>query len=518
MPWSLEDVPKHIKGLDAKKSAQWVQVANSVLDKCIKNGGTDATCAPSAIRQANGVVGNSESGMGVYFLPSSEYQIQERQHLGKKHLVVPVTMMVEGVHNGSHGRLLHTIVELGRFPESWNGIPIVIDHPEVDGMNVSANDPEIIDARTVGRVYKTHVDGNRLKAEAWLDEEKLGQVCPTTLARIKKKEPIEVSVGVFSDNEDVTGDWKGETYESIAKNHRPDHLALLPGGVGACSLADGCGIRLNKEGGNKMDVNATVTDMETKRAELKMSVAEFYAVPRDPPSESKLPIFDEAHVRNAMARFSQTQGLSSAENATARNKILAKAKHFGIDTTGFAGVTKNEEVIIDNENNLLIKKEDKKMSENKCPKCLEKVNALIANEKSPFAEADREWLLTQNETTLDKLSPVIIEKEKIVEKEKTVEVNKLSPEDQADLAWAKAERKKNRETMIQGIQANTSKEQWPDAEFTVLSDAQIKRIFESVKKVEEVVDYSLAGGGIQNNASKEEPLYFPGVKLEEVKK
>ena len=240
MPWTLEDVPKHKKGLDAKKSVQWVTIANSVLAKCKANGGTDETCAPSAIRQANGVVGNSESGMGVYFGISSEYQIQERQHLGKKHLVVPVTMMVEGVHNGSHGPLLHTIAEMGKFPESWNGIPIVVNHPEVDGMNVSANDPEIIDSHTVGRVYKTHVDGSRLKAEAWLDEEKLGQVCPTTLARVKKKDPIEVSVGVFSDDEDVSGEWNGETYESIARNHRPDHLALLPGGVGACSLADGC--------------------------------------------------------------------------------------------------------------------------------------------------------------------------------------------------------------------------------------------------------------------------------------
>lgn len=80
---------------------------------------------------------------------------------------------------------------------------------------------------------------------------------------------------------------------------------------------------------------AVVTAMEAKRKELGQSVDEFYAIPRDPPSESKLPIFDEEHVRNAMARFSQVQGVSAEEKVKAKSKIIAKAKHFGIDTINF---------------------------------------------------------------------------------------------------------------------------------------------------------------------------------------
>ena len=75
---------------------------------------------------------------------------------------------------------------------------------------------------------------------------------------------------------------------------------------------------------------ARVTAMEEKRTALKMSPAEFYAAPRDPPSESALPIFDEAHVRNALARFNQTD-LSPEEKDKAKRKILAAAKKFGID-------------------------------------------------------------------------------------------------------------------------------------------------------------------------------------------
>jgi HK97 family phage prohead protease len=54
MPWKIEDVDSHKKGLTEKEKEQWVTVANSVYDKCLKDGGTDNTCAVDAIKQANG--------------------------------------------------------------------------------------------------------------------------------------------------------------------------------------------------------------------------------------------------------------------------------------------------------------------------------------------------------------------------------------------------------------------------------------------------------------------------------
>ena len=73
-----------------------------------------------------------------------------------------------------------------------------------------------------------------------------------------------------------------------------------------------------------------VTDMETVRKSRGMSPAEFYAAPRDPPSQSALPIFDRAHAQNAMARFNQTQFRSPAEKASAKRKIISAANKFGI--------------------------------------------------------------------------------------------------------------------------------------------------------------------------------------------
>lgn len=81
--------------------------------------------------------------------------------------------------------------------------------------------------------------------------------------------------------------------------------------------------------------NAEVTAFEATRKKMGLSPSQFYAIPRDPPSASKLPIYDAAHTRNAMARFNQVKGVSSAERATAKRKIMAAAKKFGINVRAF---------------------------------------------------------------------------------------------------------------------------------------------------------------------------------------
>ncbi|MFW6173784.1 MAG: hypothetical protein ACOC5T_08570, partial [Elusimicrobiota bacterium] len=79
---------------------------------------------------------------------------------------------------------------------------------------------------------------------------------------------------------------------------------------------------------------ADVTAVEEKRKELGMSVSDFYAVPRDPTSKSKLPIFDKAHIRNAMARFNQTD-FKEGEKKKAYNKVLSAARENKINVDEF---------------------------------------------------------------------------------------------------------------------------------------------------------------------------------------
>jgi acyl-CoA reductase-like NAD-dependent aldehyde dehydrogenase len=49
------------------------------------------------------------------------------------------------------------------------------------------------------------------------------------------------------------------------------------------------------------------------------------------PKQRKEPIEDAAHVRNAIARFDQVEGVSDAERDEAWKRILAAAKKHGVD-------------------------------------------------------------------------------------------------------------------------------------------------------------------------------------------
>ncbi|HKY51426.1 MAG TPA: DUF6582 domain-containing protein [Candidatus Limnocylindria bacterium] len=53
-----------------------------------------------------------------------------------------------------------------------------------------------------------------------------------------------------------------------------------------------------------------------------------------------LPIHDDEHVRNAIARFNQTKFESVEAKEKARRKVLAAAKRFGVDVSDDAEVAK----------------------------------------------------------------------------------------------------------------------------------------------------------------------------------
>ena len=49
------------------------------------------------------------------------------------------------------------------------------------------------------------------------------------------------------------------------------------------------------------------------------------------PRERKEPLVDAAHVRNAVARFDQVEGVTDAERDEAWRRIQAAAKKFGVE-------------------------------------------------------------------------------------------------------------------------------------------------------------------------------------------
>jgi hypothetical protein len=528
MPWTKKDVDGFKKGLSDKQKAKWVATANSVLSDCMKKGGTEKTCAGKAVRIANGTVsGNEDSQYTIYSnTQAGGYVIEEKMYRGKNHLLVPVTMMVEGVHNGSHGPLYHSIAELGKFPEMWNGIPIVINHPEVDGMNISANSPDVIDDQGVGYVFNTHVNGSKLAAEAWLDEERLREISLNVLEAIKNGKPLEVSLGMFTDDEIIEGNWNGENYEAIARNHRPDHLALLPDSVGACSLVDGCGMGVNNKKGGLNVKNENVLNKA-----LKSLKEEGYSAIEitDNTSEGLMERLealrakvDGLDVHNAMHWMKEAyDDFIIYESRVNEGDTKLYKQMYQVDKEGninFTGdpieVTKKVDYVSVNQVNFVrtkpIKKEVKIMSKTDgCPECAKKVNALIANKESKFTEENREWLESLEEALLDKLTPTV------VEIEKKIEVNTLSEEDKKALADYKKQKEEKRKGLIKSIQDNV-KDVWTEEVLNEMDDDKLERVFKSVKR-EGVVDYSGNVPSYNSSSTGEEPLYPTGVKIEEKK-
>ena len=51
------------------------------------------------------------------------------------------------------------------------------------------------------------------------------------------------------------------------------------------------------------------------------------------PATRKEPLIDAKHVRNAIARFDQVEGVTDAERDAAWQRILAAAKRFGVEVS-----------------------------------------------------------------------------------------------------------------------------------------------------------------------------------------
>lgn len=173
---------------------------------------------------------------------------------GAEHYVVPVVMMVEGVHNGSGGPIFYSNEVLSHHPEAWNSKPIVVYHPELHGKSVSASDPVILSNRKIGVLLNTTFEDGKLKSEAWINIEKARAVDERVIQAIENGQMMEVSTGITGAITESDGIWNGETYVATMEYQIPDHLAVLPDQVGACSTQDGAGLMRNQDGKQVLDI------------------------------------------------------------------------------------------------------------------------------------------------------------------------------------------------------------------------------------------------------------------------
>lgn len=177
--------------------------------------------------------------------------IRLAQFMGREHVVVPVVALIGGAvvrPMGSKGPEYVPEEELSLVPGSWNGRPVVPDHPlDGSGAPVSASaSPQVLEANQFGVVHNARYEDGRLKMDAYICPERaqeLGGDALSVLTRAQAGEDVEVSVGawVYADEESGISP-KGLSYQYVWREIVPDHLAMLPEGVeGACSVEMGCG-------------------------------------------------------------------------------------------------------------------------------------------------------------------------------------------------------------------------------------------------------------------------------------
>lgn len=163
---------------------------------------------------------------------------------GRSYLVAPFTSIVPGVLNGSKGPIFYPPEENAKNVDDWNGKPLTLGHPIVNGVHVTARRPDILNSYGLGFIFNSIAAEGKLKGEAWFDVEKVKRVHAPLLASLEALKPVEISTGLFIDFETAPEGavFNGKAYSFIARNYKPDHLAILVDQLGACSVKDGCGV------------------------------------------------------------------------------------------------------------------------------------------------------------------------------------------------------------------------------------------------------------------------------------
>ena len=194
---------------------------------------------------------------------------------GRDYYVAEATSIVPGVLSGSRGSLYYPPEEIASDPSVWNHIPITIYHPMANGQHVSARDPDVLNSQGIGMLLRSKVRNKNLQHECWFDIESTRaadkRLKTNVLERLERGEQIELSTGLFTQNDraPLGANHKGRPYDWIARNYKPDHLAVLPDQIGACSIKDGCGVLVNEQSADLRwnpvgNASADLNDCETE--------------------------------------------------------------------------------------------------------------------------------------------------------------------------------------------------------------------------------------------------------------
>lgn len=354
---------------------------------------------------------------------------------GKDYLVAPMIMIVEGVLPGSFGPLYYPAEELSKTPAVWNMKPIVVEHPSCNGVGISACDPDVIRTRGVGLIMNAMFEDGKLKAEAWIDKAKAEIVDNRIIEAIENNEMMELSTGLFTDTESIKGEFNGKKYESIARNYRPDHLALLPESTGACSVADGAGfLRLNEAHDG---VEVSVSSFDSKKAVL------FFEENKEHIGKQIRDLIENeiSHSQIWQLIHSKLRDTITGDDVWVDEvfdtffiysdgpQLYKQSYSVNDGKVTFIGSREavTREVVFKTEDGSVLNNTNIRKDVN----MKDKVDALIANALTHWTEADRKTLMRMDEAVLSKMIPVENKddknKKKVEEVVANTEIDTLNP-------------------------------------------------------------------------------------------
>lgn len=345
---------------------------------------------------------------------NAEAMVRRESLDGIEYLVAPVVAVREGVLNGQ----LLLADEIGAYVEAWNGIPLPIGHPMDRGVPISANSPELIASESVGRFFRASFDGNALRGEIWVDINKCRQLAGRALVALERLEhgqPLEVSTAYFNDTEPGEGSFNGVSYNGIQRNLRPDHLALLPDEVGACSWQDGCGApRINsREGGEEKKM--------TWLEKLKQFASNMLSLNQDVSHNEIAELLEHAMIRETgdAMRFlirERYDDFFIYQESTANGfdgRLMRRDYSIDADQKVALGPavevrrTVSYDPVQPANNSSAGEPTTNQQGDDPTVSKTEIVNGLIINSSTRFAEADRAWLESLTEEQLGKLVPAV---------------------------------------------------------------------------------------------------------------
>ena len=351
-----------------------------------------------------------------------------------EYVVFPVIMLVEGVHQGIGTEpVFYSADVLSASSQAWGHMPVTLGHPlsQTGDHILCGHDGVILQEWQVGYIDNVNYEASgKLKGEVYLDKVKLEILQPGLIDHIKAGGQLEVSTGMMAMQDGTEGAWNDEKFSASILEILPDHLALLPGSVGACSWDDGCGIRWNQ--------GCIINEGQKKEKILVLAGTELGAtLDKVHSAVNSMDVWDQGkgtYLKSHYVRavYDDYYVYKKREHSGANETEGLYRQNYSLDETGSVVLEGQPEEVVEDiqyrkkvtvgntTNSGKTKQEDNSMKGKAC--CEKRVLALISNEHTAFTEADSEWLSALNEEQIEKLEsnaePVEIEKivEKIVEK------------------------------------------------------------------------------------------------------